>query len=94
MRLSGLSRDGRLTEPIAASSDSCPPAALFVVCASAQHRMLAWPGGGAANMEQPARLVSARIAIYMLPTQTLPRSSAGSRRSLARRKIHHHGGSR
>lgn len=35
--------------------------------------MLAWPGGGAANMEVPARLVSARNAIRMLPCQAAVR---------------------
>eukprot|EP00966_Prymnesium_polylepis_P124127 2870483-Prymnesium_polylepis.1 len=44
-----------------------PSTTLFVVSERAHERMLAWPGGGAANMEVPARLVSARNALYMLP---------------------------
>ena len=40
---------------------------LVVVAEPAHNRMLAWPGGAAGNMEVPARLVSARNAILMLP---------------------------
>ena len=42
---------------------------LVVVAEPAHNRMLAWPGGAAGNMEVPARLVSARNAILMLPHQ-------------------------
>eukprot|EP00854_Cymbomonas_tetramitiformis_P028543 gene28543-35400_t len=50
---------------MASSADAATT--LFVVSELAHNRMLAWPGGGAANMEVPARLVSARNAIHMLP---------------------------
>ena len=43
--------------------------ALVVVDEPAHNRMLACPGGAAGNMEVPARLVSARNAILMLPHQ-------------------------
>ena len=51
---------------------TAPPtstATLFVVSEQSHNRMLAWPGGGAANMEVPERLVSVRNAIHMLPPQ-------------------------
>ena len=48
-----------------------PTNTIFVVSDAAHSRMLAWPGGGAANMEVPGRLVSARNAIHMLPRGTL-----------------------
>ena len=51
----------------AASAVNAPSPILYVVSEAAHNRMLAWPGGGAANMEVPARLVAVRNSIHMLP---------------------------